>query len=214
MTRDEDLILNGLIYNEEFCRKTLPYIEERYFESFEDKLIFRNIRNFFLKFNSPPTIEAVVVAIKRDKNLDDEMFKSVLNSLVDVRKVKHKQNVDFLIETAEKYCQERAIFLALVESMDIADGESKKPKSSIPEILSEALRVSFETDLGHDYLEHAQKRFELYEKKENKIMTGIHYLDLITKGGFSKKTLNVFLAGCVHPDTKVKVRLKPRNKNQ
>jgi len=194
MERIETTILRNLIYNEEYSRKVIPFIKPEYFESRTEKVIFEEITQFIVKYNSSITIEALNIETENRTDLTESEIKEVRdinNSLTD--SVVENQ---WLIDTTEKWCRDRAIYLALMESIHIADGnDEKKNRDAIPSILSDALAVSFDNHIGHDYLQDYEDRYESYHRKEDKIPFDLEFFDKITKGGIPNKTLNIALAG-------------------
>lgn len=194
MERIETTILRNLIFNEDYSRKVIPFIQPDYFEQKTEKIIFEEIVQFIVKYGSAITIEALNIEVENRTDLNEteikeirEINKSLNNSIVD------KQ---WLLDITEKWCRDRAIYLALMESIHIADGNSeKKNRDAIPGILSDALAVSFDNHIGHDYLEDYEQRYESYHKKEDKIEFDLEYFNKITKGGLPNKTLNIALAG-------------------
>ena len=194
MERIETTILRNLIFNEEYSRKVIPFIQPTYFEKRTEKIIFEEITKFIVKYGSSITIEALNIETENRNDLTDAEVKEVRdinNSLTD--DVVENQ---WLIDSTEKWCKERAIYLALMESIALADGQDDtKGRDAIPSILSDALSVSFDNHVGHDYLQDYEERFESYHKKEDRIPFDLEYFNKITKGGLPNKTLNIALAG-------------------
>ena len=194
MERIETTILRNLIFNEEYSRKVIPFIQPAYFEKRTEKIIYEEITKFIVKYGSSITIEALNIETENRTDLSEDEVKEVRginNSLTD--SVVENQ---WLIDTTEKWCRDRAIYLALMESIHIADGnDDKKNRDAIPTILSDALAVSFDNNIGHDYLQDYEDRYESYHRKEDKIPFDLEYFDKITKGGLPNKTLNIALAG-------------------
>ena len=194
MERIETTILRNLIYNEEYSRKVIPFIKPEYFEQRSEKVIFEEITQFIVKYGSSITIEALNIETENRTDLNEEEVKQVReinNSFVD--SVIENQ---WLLDSTEKWCRDRAIYLALMESIALADGQDDtKGRDSIPSILSDALSVSFDNHIGHDYLNDYEERYETYHKKEDKIPFDLEYFDKVTKGGLPNKTLNIALAG-------------------
>jgi hypothetical protein len=202
-------VLNNLVYNEDFCRRVLPYVKEDYFVDDTEKSIFKEIKNHVDKYNSIPTAE--VLRISLENNLDDEeTYKSSLDT---VNAFDDKQqDTDWLLETTEDWCQYRATYLAIMQSVKIMNGEDKTlTMQAVPTLLSDALAVSFDQHVGHDYFIDYEHRYDYLHKVENRVPFGLDILNTITKGGLTPGTLTVLLAGCVHPDTKVKVRIRKKN---
>jgi replicative DNA helicase len=194
MERIETTILRNLIHNEEYSRKVIPFIEPTYFEQRTEKVIFEEIAQFIVKYGSAITTEALNIEVENRTDLNESEIKEtreICNSFNDAP-VDHQ----WLLDTTEKWCRDRAIYLALMESIHIADGgDEKKNRDAIPSILSDALAVSFDNNIGHDYLQNYEERYEYYHKKEEKISFDLEYFNKITKGGLPNKTLNVALAG-------------------
>ena len=194
MERIETTILRNLIFNEEYSRKVIPFIQPTYFEKRTEKIIYEEITKFIVKYGSSITIEALNIETENRTDLTEGEVKEVRdinNSLTDA--IVENQ---WLIDTTEKWCRDRAIYLALMESIALADGEDdKKGRDAIPSILSDALAVSFDNHIGHDYLQDYEERYESYHRKEDKIPFDLEFFDKITKGGLPNKTLNIALAG-------------------
>lgn len=194
MERIEQTILSNLISNETYTRKVIPYIKEEYFSDSTDKVLFDVIQKFVIKYNQLPNKEVLYVEVEKRKDLTEDSYKEINTKIANFT----NNNLDngWLNDVTEKWCKERAVYLALLESVKIADGKhSEKTKDAIPSILQEALGVSFDTNIGHDYIEDFQSRYEFYNRKEDKIPFNLSYFDKITKGGISNKTLNIALAG-------------------
>ena len=194
MERIETTVLRNLIYNEEFSRKVIPFIQPDYFEQRSEKIIFEEITKFIVKYGSAITIEALNIETDNRTDLTEAEVKEIRdinNSLKDT-----PADYQWLMDTTEKWCRDRAIYLALMESIALADGQDDaKGRDAIPTILSDALAVSFDNHIGHDYLEDYEERYELYHKKEDKIQFDLEFFNKITKGGIPNKTLNIALAG-------------------
>ena len=194
MDRIETTILQNLIYNEEYSRKVIPFIKPDYFENKSERVVFEQIAEFIVKYGSAITIEALNIEVDNRTDLTETEVKEVreLNSFLTNTPVDYQ----WLMDTTEKWCRDRAIYLALMESIQLADGDdSKKNKDAIPSILSDALAVSFDNHVGHDYLEDYEERYDLYHRKEERIQFDLDFFNKITKGGVPNKTLNIALAG-------------------
>ena len=190
----EITILKNLIHNDEYSRKVIPFINKEYFEEFHQKIIFEEVCTFIVKYNSLPTKETLIIESEKRTDITDDVFGKIQDcvGLLDDT----PNDLQWLLDTTEKWCKDRAIYLALVESIAIADGNNdKKNQDAIPSILSDALAVSFDNQVGHDYLEDYEERYESYHRKEDKIPFDLDYFNKITKGGLPNKTLNVALAG-------------------
>ena len=194
MERLELTILRNLVYNEDYSRKVIPFIQPEYFEQRSEKVVFEEIVQFIVKYNSAITKEALGIEIENRTDLtetDVKDIREVCETLND--SVVEKQ---WLLDTTEKWCRDRAIYLALMESIHIADGnDGKKNRDAIPSILSDALAVSFDNNIGHDYLQNYEERYDFYHRKEDKIEFDLEYFNKVTKGGLPNKTLNIALAG-------------------
>jgi replicative DNA helicase len=190
----ELLILRNLIHNEDFTRRTLPYLQSEYFQDRIERTLYEQINQFVQKYNSLPTKEALTIEIDDNAKLSDEEFaqcSSLINSLD-----YEEADSQWLTDTVEKWCQERAIYNAIMNSIQILDGgDASKDKGSIPDLLSDALSVSFDPNIGHDFIDDAESRYDFYHRVEERIPFDLDYLNKITKGGLPNKTLNIILAG-------------------
>ena len=194
MERIETTILRNLVFNEEYSRKVIPFIQPDYFEQRTEKVVFQEIVHFIVKYGSAITVEALQIELENRSDLTESEIKEVR----EISQSLHDSAVDsqWLLDTTEKWCRDRAIYLALMESIHIADGnDEKKNRDAIPSILSDALAVSFDNNIGHDYLKNYEERYEFYHKKEEKIPFDLEYFNKVTKGGLPNKTLNIALAG-------------------
>ena len=194
MERIETTILRNLIFNEEYSRKVIPFIRSDFFEQRTEKIIFEEIVEFITKYDSAITIEALNIETENRSDLTETEIKEVR----DINNSLTESVVDgqWLLDTTEKWCRDRAIYLALMESIHIADGnDEKKNRDAIPSILSDALAVSFDNNIGHDYLNDYEQRYDIYHRKEDLIPFDLEYFNKITKGGIPNKTLNIALAG-------------------
>jgi len=190
----EFLILKNLLHNEEYLRKVVPFIKADYFEDLTQKIVFEEVSSFIEQYNKPATKEILTIEAEKRSDINDSSFKDVtklISSLDD-----EPSEFEWLINTTEKWCRDRAIYLALMESIQLADGkDDTKGRDAIPTILSDALAVSFDSHVGHDYLIDYEERYESYHRKEDKIPFDLEFFDKITKGGIPNKTLNIALAG-------------------
>lgn len=195
--RLEHTILSNLIHNEDYIRKVLPFIKDQYFQDAAERLIFKEIREFTTKYNNRPTREALKIIIGKLESLSEKTVEESYKVL-DVLKLDPDEKTDqaWLIDNTEKFCQEKAVYNAVADAIEILNNkDTKKSPGSIPGLLTEALAVCFDNHVGHDYLNDAEKRWEYYHATENRIPFDLDYFNLITKGGLPPKTLNVFLAG-------------------
>ena len=194
MEKVEFLILRNLLYNEEYTRKVIPFIKSEYFEDQNQKIVFEEILKFIQEYNQLSTKEVLLIEVEKRNDVNESSFKELIHLINCLDDVPVEYN--WLVKKTEEWCQERAIYLALMESIHIADGkDDKKSVDSIPSILTDALSVSFDTHIGHDYLEDYEERYESYHRKEEKIEFDLEYFNKITKGGLPNKTLNIALAG-------------------
>ena len=194
MEKVEFLILRNLLHNETYLRKVIPFIKSEYFEDNNQKVVFEEILKFVQQYNEPATKEILCIEVENRQDINDTSFKEITQmvSYLDDQ----PSEFNWLVDTTEKWCRDRAIYIALMESIYIADGkDEKKNRDSIPSILSDALAVSFDTHIGHDYLIDYEQRYETYHRKEEKISFDLEYFNKITKGGLPNKTLNIALAG-------------------
>jgi len=192
--RIERIILRNLFYNEDFTRKALPFIKPEFFTNHNESTLFGEINEFVLKYKNLPTKETILVELNKRKDLKEEELseiKTIVNKL-DNQEVE----LQWLLDTTEKFCKDRAVHNAVLEGIQILDGKDKKQNpEAIPSILSEALAVSFDNHIGHDYIDDAEARFEFYHKREKRFKFDLNYFNRITKGGVPSKTLNIALAG-------------------
>lgn len=194
--RIENTIIKHLIHDEDYTRKVLPFVKGEYFIDRNERLLFEEILNFVTKYKTNPTFESLLIEVDK-KGLGDEDYKSCVEILEDIESTKHDLcKKDWLLEKTEEFCQDKAIYNGVVEAVSILDGKSKcLDKGAIPDILSKALSVCFDSNVGHDYIDDYQSRYEFYHRVEEKIPFDLDYLNRITKGGISKKSLNIILAG-------------------
>lgn len=190
----EKAIFANLIFNDEYARKALPFIKPEYFQSRTDQTLYKIIGKYVDEYNNLPTKTALAIEVSEYPGLtgDEE---EMLVSLVDSLQEDSKTDQQWLLDQTEKFCQDKAVYNAIMKSIQIFDGKTQDDKGAIPTILSEALAVSFDTNIGHDFLDDFAERYDFYHKKEHRIPFDLDYLNRITKGGLPKKTLNVVLAG-------------------
>jgi replicative DNA helicase len=190
----EQTIIRNLLTNEDYMRKVIPFIKKEYFEG-TYRLVFSEIVRFVGKYNKLPTIEAFKIEIDQSEKFNEQSYAHALDILPNIFERKD-ENDQWLIDTTEKWCQDRAVYLAVMESISILDGKHEKyTKEALPSILQEALALSFDVSVGHDYLENIDERFAFYHEQEERIPFDLDYFNKITKGGLPNKTLNVALAG-------------------
>jgi len=194
MTSIEQTILSNLIHNEDYMRKVIPFLKEEYFTESTTKSLFKHISEFIEKYNTQPSKDALTIAFHNDKTLNEDTYSDLINHL-DTLTTK-ESNIEWLLNETEKYCKDRAVYNAIVNSISIIDGRDKvHSKDGIPSLLQEALSVCFDTSVGHDYLDDAESRFEFYNRVEARIPFDLHYMNLITNNGIPNKTLNIILSG-------------------
>ena len=194
MDRVENTILRNMIHDEDYLRKVVPFIQPDYFEDHKDRVIFEEVAKFVVKYDKPASQEILNIEIENRGDVTDTEFKEITDLVSSLSA--EETNKNWLIDTTEKWCRDRAIYLALMKSIKIADGQDKdKGRDAIPSILSDALAVSFDNHIGHDYLQDYEQRYEVYHRKEEKIPFDLEYFNKITKGGLPNKTLNIALAG-------------------
>jgi len=194
MNSIELTILNNLIHNEEYLRKVIPFLTKDYFHNNVQKEVFEVIHNFVKKYNKNPTIESIEISLQ-DLSLPESIFNDCNELLKDLRK-DSKENLEWLLERTEKFCRDKAVYNAILQSISIIDGKEKKlSKEGIPDILQQALSTCFDSSVGHDYIDDAEARFDFYNRKEQKIPFDLEYFNKITSGGLPNKTLNIVMAG-------------------
>ena len=194
MNKVENLILKNLLLDEVFVRKSLPFIRAEYFADPLERNLFEVIHKYFTQYNAIPTKEALEIEVGQLDNISDEQHKNIINIIRDIDE--EKSEPDWIVDVTEKWCQDRALYIALMSSIKIAEGnDEQRAAGSIPSILSDALAVSFDNHIGHDYLEDYEERYEFYHRTEDKIPFDLEFFNKITKGGLPNKTLNIALAG-------------------
>ena len=192
--RIEQTILRNLLFTEEYYRKVVPFLKADYFQEYHEKIVFEEIADFAAKYDKIPTKEVLTINLQNRNDLTDDAYKDSVQTVSDLSD--EWVDYEWLLDATEKWCQDRAIYLALMRSIKIADGGDKKiSKDAIPSILQEALAVSFDEHIGHDYIEQAEDRYDFYHRVEEKVPFDLEKFNFITKGGLSNKTLNVALAG-------------------
>jgi archaellum biogenesis ATPase FlaH len=189
-------ILRELTRNDQYFRKVLPFLKEDYFADRDTKIIFRMVSDYLDKYNSMPTRGALEIILDAKTNVEPEVMKQCIQNLDKMFDDSKSPDLEWLIDHTEKFCKDKAIYNAILESIHIIDGKSKdKDVGSLPKMLSDALAVSFDTNIGHDYIEDYGKRYEFYHRVENKIPFDIEQFNTITNGGVPRKTLNIIMAG-------------------
>lgn len=191
----ETLILGSLLHNEDYTRKVIPFLKTEYFENFENKEIFTIIDDYIKQYNDIPTKDALRLSLEDKRNLNQDQFNNI-TKIVDELTYDDKNTEEWLLNNTEKFCQDKALYNAIRQSIMILDDKDKKlDKGSIPQVLQDALGVSFDNNIGHDFLENFDDRFDFYHKREDRIPFDIELLNTVTKGGLPRKSLNIILAG-------------------
>jgi replicative DNA helicase len=193
--RIETQILSNLINDETYVRKVIPFLKEEYFSDSEDRKVFTVIKDFVEKYNSPPNKSALLISLQEDRTVTEDLYvkcETVINSL----RTDKDTDAQWLEDETEKFCKDKAVYNAIMQSIQIIDGSEKNlSKDALPSILSEALGVGFDSNVGHDYIENAESRYEFYHRLEEKMPFDLDFFNKITEGGLSNKTLNIALAG-------------------
>ena len=193
-SRIENTILGSLFYKEDYTRKVLPFIKEEYFGNRVEQLLFGEVFKFIEKYNNLPTKDAILIELNNRRDINEEELQHLKDYVVAVED--SEADEQWLLETTEKFCKDRAVHNAVLSGIKILDNKDKKQTpEAIPHILSEALAVSFDKSVGHDYIEDAEARFKFYHTKEKRYQFDLDYMNRITKGGVPSKTLNIALAG-------------------
>jgi len=190
----ETIILQNLLHDDAFMRKVIPFIKRDYFTDNNEQKIYDQIKSFIDEYNSVPNKDALIVAFQNDKTLNDDQYKDIISYVNELEKSEH--NSDWLLKETEKFCKDKAIYNAILNSISIIDGRNKSLSTDgIPQLLQDALAVCFDNAVGHDYIDNSDQRYDFYHKVESRIPFDIDYLNKITNGGLPNKTLNVVLAG-------------------
>ena len=192
----EKTILRNLLRNDDYTRKVLPFIKNEYFSSEEDRVLYKEIKDFVIKYNKAPTYDALQIEVDSLPSLKEDQVKSINATISDFRSNTDDTNIDWLVDSTEKFCQEKALYHAIMSSIEIMNNKNGSlTTGAIPSILSDALAVSFDPNVGHDYLEDFDKRYDYYHRVLEKIPFDLEFFNKITKDGLPKKTLNIALAG-------------------
>jgi archaellum biogenesis ATPase FlaH len=192
--RIENTILNSLFFNEDFVRKAIPFIKPHYFSKRDERSLFIEVDKFVQKYNNLPTKETILIELNNRKDLNEEEYKNVKDLVNSI--TKEDTDLQWLLDTTEKFCKDRAVHNAVLDGIKILDGKDKtRTPEALPSLLGEALGVSFDKHVGHDYIEDAEARFDWYHTKEKRFPFDLSYFNRITKGGIPSKTLNIALAG-------------------
>lgn len=191
----ERTILSNLLFNDEYNRKVIPFLKSEYFQDYNEKVVFDLIDDYVKKYNSFPSLEALAIDLSNKDGLNDQTFK-ISKEIVASLEPNTNTQLDWLLDQTEKWCQDKALYLAIMQSIKIMDEKNGSiSKGSIPSILTDALGVSFDTHIGHDFLVDSDERYEFYHRKEKRVAFDLDYFNVITNGGLPNKTLNIALAG-------------------
>lgn len=195
MTDVEKIILHNLLRNETYSRKVTPFIKREYFHDRSMRFVFETIHDFIQKYNNLPTKEALYIILDKNKSITQEELKRVSLIIEEISNNQESSDIEWLVNETESFCKEKAVYNAIMESIQIIDGKSQQSQGSIPDILSKALAVSFDVHIGHDYIEDYEKRYDFYHTIEKKIPFDLEPFNQITNGGTPAKTLNIVMAG-------------------
>ncbi len=191
----ETIILKNLILNEEYTRKTIPFIKEQYFQDGVEKIIFKSIFDYIEKYNSNPTNEVLFIELEKT-SFNEEQYNAAVNYLESEITKESDAKQQWLLDETEQWCKDKAIYNAVLDGIHIIDGKDKtRTPDALPTLLSDALKVSFDTNVGHSYTEQSEDRYDFYHEVEEKIPFDLEFFNKITKGGLPNKTLNIALAG-------------------
>jgi len=191
----EKIILHNLIKNDTYSRKVIPFLQREYFHERVERMLFEDIQSFIIEYNNLPTREALIVRIDKLKSLTESEHDDVIELIDEISKPMEENSLEWLYAETENFCKQKAVHNALMDSINIIDGKKDIPNTAIPDILSKALSVSFDSHIGHDYYEDHQKRFDFYHTTEKRIPFDLEYFNTITRGGMTAKTLSVVMAG-------------------
>lgn len=209
MERIESLILKNLIHNQQYMRKVFPFLKPEYFADNSEQVIFNEISSFINRYNECPTIDALTIQIS-NSSVPEHIYDDIESKVTELHTFE-QSNLDWLMDQTEKFCKDKSVYNAILRSIQIIDGKDKTmAEDGIPGILQEALAVCFDTNIGHSYLDDIDSRWDFYHRDETRVPFDIDLLNKITGGGLPNKILAILLAGCVHPETKIRVNLYKR----
>ena len=191
----EHIIIKSLLGNENYTRKVLPFLKEEYFQNDSDKVLFDVVQKFITAYNVSPSVDEISVELGKKPGLYQDTLDNAIKTLENIKANTDKNHIDWLTKSTEEFCQEKAIYNAIMNSIEILNNKSKLTKGAIPGLLSDALSVSFDPNVGHDYLEQSDSRFDYYHRVEEKLPFDLEFLNNITKGGIPNKTLNIIMGG-------------------
>jgi len=196
MDKIENLIISHLVHSEDYSRKVLPYLKPLYFEDHTERTVFNEIEKYIKKHNGIPSKQALLIELDQQEGINENDFELAAKYIENIKEPDKLEVTSWLLEQSEKFCQDRAIYLAVVDSINILDGKNQNlTKGALPTLLSDALSVSFDPNIGHDYIDDVEERYEFYHKVEERIEFDLEMFNKITKGGLPPKTLNICLAG-------------------
>ena len=194
MQQIEKTILSNLTMKEEYARKVIPFLKNDYFQNQSDKLVFDLVAGYVDKYGSFPSKEALLIDLNHLQNISQPVFEES-KTTIETLSIDEATDIQWLVDSTEKWCQERAVYNGIMKSIQILDGSDRQAKGAIPQILSDALAVSFDTHIGHNFIDDSSLRYDFYHNKEDRVEFNLSYFNKITKGGLPKKTLNIILAG-------------------
>jgi len=201
-------ILKNLIKNEKYVRKVLPHLKEEYFPEQNEKKLYKIISDYITKYNNIPSYESLSIILE-DSYADNISYENIKEVLHEIHNDNEVSDLDWLIDLTEQYCKDSAIYNAIQDSVNILQGKDKKlKKESIPSLLSDAISVTFDNQVGHDYLEGFEERYKIYTEKTNRFPFHLNMMNKVTNGGLKSGTLNLVAAGCVDENTQVRIRYK------
>jgi len=195
MTDIEQLILHNMLRNETYARKITPFLKREYFHDRPVRFVFEGIHDFIMKYNNLPTKEALYIILDKNKSITQDEAKRISNIIEEISANRESCDISWLMTETESFCKEKAVYNAIMESIQIIDGKSQQAQGSIPDILSKALAISFDVHIGHDYIEDYEKRFDFYHTVEKRVPFDLDFFNQITNGGTPSKTLNIVMAG-------------------
>lgn len=207
-------ILKNLVKNTEYAGKVLPFLKPEYFETQPEQRLFKVIKAYIDKYDVTPKINSIMIELEGDRSIPVGVYDKIIEIVSFIEEDEEREDLPWLMDMTEGFCKDRALYMALNKAIEISDKSSQGSKDislgEIPELLTEALSVSFDTNIGHDYIGSTLERFSVYKKGLNKIPFDITLMNELTAGGVTRKTFNMITAGCVHPDTLVRIRVKSR----
>ena len=211
--RKEEIILSALTHDPEFAKKVMPHMQADFFQDRKEKTVFKLIDDFYSKYEKLPTRDVLTIEFEDLKDVPESEYEETKEVLKAAFTDTYEYEPQWLLDETEKFCKERAVYNAIMKSVMIINGEDKKlTEGQIPGLLQDALSISFDNDVGHDYFRDARDRFEFYHRIDSRVKCGIDLMNKVTDGGLPRKTLSAFVAMCVHPDTLVTVRLRKKNR--